>query len=202
MTQYAFHPDARDDLDEIWDYIAADNPDAADRVIKEILDAIRAAVSFPHSGHRRPDLTAAPLRFLIVREYLIAFAEAIRPSAPKTHRRSDRCHKTHSAALNPAIPRIFYNFRTENPAINLVLQEMLTARQLECLSRVLSKKVMDLCGKAGFKPRIVQEANGVIAIVGLVAGGTGISIQPESVKSIAYEGVVYRRSDILTQSPL
>jgi DNA-binding transcriptional LysR family regulator len=42
---------------------------------------------------------------------------------------------THSAALNPAIPRIFYNFRTENPAINLVLQEMLTARQLECLSR-------------------------------------------------------------------
>jgi DNA-binding transcriptional LysR family regulator len=158
--------------------------------------------------------------------------------------------------LNPAIPRIFYNFRTENPAINLVLQEMLTARQLECLSRnqldvgfcrelisivppsgvtierimqerliavlnsqhklakqgavslkacadepfvffpselsVLSEKVMDLCGKAGFKPRIVQEANGVIAIVGLVASGTGISIQPESVKSIAYEGVVYR----------
>jgi plasmid stabilization system protein ParE len=34
MTEYAFHPDARDDLDEICDYIAADNPDGADRVSK------------------------------------------------------------------------------------------------------------------------------------------------------------------------
>lgn len=47
MTQYAFHPDARDDLDEIWNYIAADNPDAADRVIKEILEAIRAVPTSP-----------------------------------------------------------------------------------------------------------------------------------------------------------
>ena len=51
MTQYVFHPDARDDLDEIWDYIATDNPDAADRVITEVLEAIRAVVPFPHSGH-------------------------------------------------------------------------------------------------------------------------------------------------------
>jgi toxin ParE1/3/4 len=79
MTEYAFHPDARDDLDEIWDYIAANNPEAADRVITEILDAIRAVVSFPHSGHRRPGLTAAPLRFLTVREYLIAYAPDEKP---------------------------------------------------------------------------------------------------------------------------
>jgi len=41
---------------------------------------------------------------------------------------------TVSAALIPVIPRIFYNFRTENPANNLVLQEMPSAHQLECLS--------------------------------------------------------------------
>jgi len=41
---------------------------------------------------------------------------------------------TVSAALIPVIPRIFYNFRTENPAINLVLQEMPSAHQLDCLS--------------------------------------------------------------------
>jgi len=164
---------------------------------------------------------------------------------------------TVSAALNPVIPRIFYNFRTENPAINLVLQEMLSAHQLECLSgnqldvgfcreltsivpppgvkieRIMQErfiavvnsqhrlakqgavslkacadepfvfftraldialweKIVALCGKAGFKPRVVQEANGVIAIVGLVASGIGISILPESVKSVALEGVVYR----------
>ena len=32
MTAYAFHPDAVADLDEIWDYIAEDNIDAAERV--------------------------------------------------------------------------------------------------------------------------------------------------------------------------
>jgi toxin ParE1/3/4 len=79
MTEYAFHPQARDDLGEIWDYIAADNPDAADRIVTEILKAIRAVVPFPDSGHRRPDLTAAPLRFLVVREYLIAYAPNKKP---------------------------------------------------------------------------------------------------------------------------
>jgi plasmid stabilization system protein ParE len=79
MTEYAFHPQARDDLGEIWDYIAADNPDAADRIVAEILEAIRAVVPFPDSGHRRPDLTAAPLRFLVVREYLIAYAPNKKP---------------------------------------------------------------------------------------------------------------------------
>jgi len=29
MTGYDFHPEARRDLDEIWEYIAADNFDAA-----------------------------------------------------------------------------------------------------------------------------------------------------------------------------
>jgi toxin ParE1/3/4 len=79
MTHYAFHPDAHGDLDEIWDYVAADNPDAADRIVTEIRDAIRAVVRFPHSGHRRPDLTSPPLRFLIVREYLIAYAPDEKP---------------------------------------------------------------------------------------------------------------------------
>jgi plasmid stabilization system protein ParE len=31
-------------------------------------------VSFPNQGHRRPDLTSRPLRFTVVREYLIAYA--------------------------------------------------------------------------------------------------------------------------------
>jgi toxin ParE1/3/4 len=79
MSGYAFHPGARDDLDEIWDYIAADNLDAADRVVTEILDAIRAMVPFPNSGHRRPDLTSRPLRFIIVREYLIAYVPDEKP---------------------------------------------------------------------------------------------------------------------------
>jgi DNA-binding transcriptional LysR family regulator len=164
---------------------------------------------------------------------------------------------TLSAVMNPAVPRMLNNFRTENPIIHLALQEMLTTRQLDCLcrneldvgfcrelicitappvltiERILQERfvavlpsehqlarqnaisletcvdepfvffsravgvglyenVIALCARAGFKPRIVQEVNGVIGIVSLVATGIGISILPESVKSVTLEGVVYR----------
>jgi plasmid stabilization system protein ParE len=76
---YALHPEAFADLDEIRDFIAQENPDAADRVMSEIFDVIRGLVSFPHRGHRRPDLSSRPLRFTLVREYLIVYAPEERP---------------------------------------------------------------------------------------------------------------------------
>jgi len=74
MTGYDFHPEAAIDLDEIWDFIARDNLDAADKVIADILSSIDALVSFPKQGHKRPDLTSRPLRFAVARGYLIAYA--------------------------------------------------------------------------------------------------------------------------------
>jgi len=79
MTGYALHPEAYTDLDEIREYIAQDNPDAAGRVITEIFDGIRALVTFPYQGHRRPNLTSRPLRFKLVREYVIAYAPEKKP---------------------------------------------------------------------------------------------------------------------------
>ena len=79
MTGYDFHPEARLDLDEIWEFIRAENLDAADRVIAEILAAIRGLVPFPDKGHKRPDLTSRPLRFTLSREYLIAYAPEEKP---------------------------------------------------------------------------------------------------------------------------
>ena len=79
MNTYDFHPEVRLDLDEIWEFIREDNLDAADRVIAEILAAIDAVVPFPGRGHRRPDLTSRPLRFILVREYLIAYAPDEKP---------------------------------------------------------------------------------------------------------------------------
>ena len=35
MIRYAFHPEARVDLDEIWEFIRAGNLDAADRIVAE-----------------------------------------------------------------------------------------------------------------------------------------------------------------------
>jgi plasmid stabilization system protein ParE len=76
---YALHPEAFADLDDIRDYIAQENPDAADRLMAEIFDTIRGLVPFPHQGHRRPDLSSRPLRFVLVREYLIAYAPEEKP---------------------------------------------------------------------------------------------------------------------------
>ena len=79
MTGYDFHPEARLDLDDIWEFIRADNLDAADRVIAEILAAIRALAPFPDVGHKRPDITSRPLRFILVCESLIAYAPDEKP---------------------------------------------------------------------------------------------------------------------------
>jgi antitoxin ParD1/3/4/toxin ParE1/3/4 len=76
---FVLHPLAAQDITDIWELIAEQNPQAASRVRKDILNAIRALVPFPHQGHRRPDLTSRPLRFTVVREYLIAYTPDERP---------------------------------------------------------------------------------------------------------------------------
>jgi toxin ParE1/3/4 len=87
---YALHPEAFEDLDDIRDYIAQANPDAADRVILEIFSTVRGLIPFPHQGHRRPDLTSHPLRFILVREYLIAYAPPLWVIAVLHARRNPR----------------------------------------------------------------------------------------------------------------
>ena len=62
MSGFVLHPDALADLNEIWEFIAADNSRAADGFLDEIQDAIRALVAFPQLGHIRADLSSRPLR--------------------------------------------------------------------------------------------------------------------------------------------
>jgi plasmid stabilization system protein ParE len=76
---FSLHPEAARELTRLWEALADRDPAAAGRVRAEILEAIRAAVPHPHLGHRRPDLTSRPLRFLVVRDYLIASAPDTRP---------------------------------------------------------------------------------------------------------------------------
>jgi plasmid stabilization system protein ParE len=73
MSAYGFHPEALLDLDEIWEYIARDSLEAADRVTAAILARIAAIAPFPHQGYRRPDLDSRGLRYLRVYDYLIAY---------------------------------------------------------------------------------------------------------------------------------
>ena len=51
------------------------------------------------------------------------------------------------------------------------------------------------CQRAGFSPRIAQEAPRVITALGLVAAGLGVSVVPASMQRIALDGVVFRAID-------
>jgi plasmid stabilization system protein ParE len=78
MSGYALHPDAFADLDEIAH--RARQIDAADRLLADIHTVLGTLAASPHIGHRRPDLTARPLRFHVARDqYLIAYAPDEKP---------------------------------------------------------------------------------------------------------------------------
>jgi plasmid stabilization system protein ParE len=74
VSGYEAHPEVADDLADIAEFIAEDNPAAVLRVVDEILDALANLASFPGMGHRRPDLTSRPLLFWRIYDYLIAYA--------------------------------------------------------------------------------------------------------------------------------
>ncbi|HTR25155.1 MAG TPA: type II toxin-antitoxin system RelE/ParE family toxin [Terriglobales bacterium] len=70
MEKYHLTPEAVSDLFEIWDYIAQDNPAAADRVREAVFRACDLLAESPLAGHIRADLTPLPVRFWSVRPYV------------------------------------------------------------------------------------------------------------------------------------
>jgi plasmid stabilization system protein ParE len=80
MKPYLLTPAAEDDLFAIWTYIAADSPDAADRLENEFFVASQRLADKPDLGHFRRDLTSKPVRFFGVRgTYLIAYDPTSEP---------------------------------------------------------------------------------------------------------------------------
>ena len=65
-------PLAEADLDDIWWYIAQDNPEAADRLLDRIGERCRALARFPEMGTNREDLMAG-LRSLPIGNYLVFY---------------------------------------------------------------------------------------------------------------------------------
>jgi plasmid stabilization system protein ParE len=51
VSGYVLSVDAELDLDEIWEYIATDNCDAADRWIGKLFDAFETLAQTPGVGH-------------------------------------------------------------------------------------------------------------------------------------------------------
>lgn len=65
-------PEAKQDLWEIWTYIAGDSPESADRVYLDLQDSIRKLSQFPYIGVPRSDLLTG-LRGLVVKNYIIFY---------------------------------------------------------------------------------------------------------------------------------
>jgi plasmid stabilization system protein ParE len=79
MSGFVLHPAAFRDINEIWEFIAADNLDAADRILDELRASFEKLVDFPEMGFRREELTSKPLRFFPVRDFLVAYAPSEKP---------------------------------------------------------------------------------------------------------------------------
>src|SRR3954464_2335211 len=61
------------DLNSIWNYIAKDNPAAADRVEDKLHDAIHELLANPSLGHFRDDIADRRYRFRREFSYVIAY---------------------------------------------------------------------------------------------------------------------------------
>lgn len=53
MSDYELSPVAREEIREIWDFIAQDNEQAADRWILRLLEAFDLLARNPRIGHTR-----------------------------------------------------------------------------------------------------------------------------------------------------
>jgi plasmid stabilization system protein ParE len=73
MPAYVLSPDALQDLQDIWDFIASDSVRAADKLEDQFFDAFERLARRPRMGHTRSDLTHRDMRFWPVGSYLIVY---------------------------------------------------------------------------------------------------------------------------------
>jgi plasmid stabilization system protein ParE len=74
MRDYILGIEASQDVLEIWDYIANDNIDAADRLLELLFEAFDKLAIMPRIGHRREDLVEdRPLLFWPVGDCLVIY---------------------------------------------------------------------------------------------------------------------------------
>lgn len=79
MPVYVLSPDALQDLQDIWDFVALDSVNTADKLGDEFFNAFEKSARQPRMGHTRTDLTERDVRFWTAGSYLIVYRE--RPDA-------------------------------------------------------------------------------------------------------------------------
>ncbi len=73
MEPYVLAPEALQDLQDIWEFIALDNPEAASALQEDFFAAFEGLAAMPGKGHKREDLTDQAVRFFKVRSYLVVY---------------------------------------------------------------------------------------------------------------------------------
>lgn len=82
MEKYEITPEAVGHLFDIWNFIAQDNTEAADRVEAAVFRACEFLAGTPLAGRTRRDLTSLAVRFWVVQpysNYLIVYDPARKP---------------------------------------------------------------------------------------------------------------------------
>ena len=79
MKPFILTPRAEQDIGDIWDYIADDNIEAADRVLDAVENALHRIAKNPGIGHMREELADRRHRFLLVYSYLIVYRSETKP---------------------------------------------------------------------------------------------------------------------------
>lgn len=72
MSRLLKRPEAENDLDDIWWYIAQNNPNSADSFLDRIQENCESLANYPHMGMSRNELKAG-LRSHSVGNYLIFY---------------------------------------------------------------------------------------------------------------------------------
>jgi plasmid stabilization system protein ParE len=73
LSHFFLSSDAEQDLSEIWDYIAKDSYDAADRWIERLFREFERVARSPGIGHTRRDVTAMNVLFWSADSYVVVY---------------------------------------------------------------------------------------------------------------------------------
>ena len=79
MKRFILTPRANQDVNDIWDYIADDNIEAADRVLEALDKAMVRLAKNPGIGHFREEPMDKRHRFFLVYSYLIVYRHETKP---------------------------------------------------------------------------------------------------------------------------
>jgi plasmid stabilization system protein ParE len=72
---YVLGTEVEFDLNEIWEHIALDSVDVADKWIGKLFDAFELIGQNPQIGHRREDLTGFDVLFWPVGSFLVIYRQ-------------------------------------------------------------------------------------------------------------------------------